>query len=197
VFIIGHSRRERIRQIFPISRETSSTIDQIKNPTVVICGSGTYGELQIRDEAPTLRNGGGGCGQNIFLASAVLDTQRIKKSCNGRRFKEPNEPMFTLTAQDKHGVLIQHYCGDHQEDRVIDPDGISSCLPTGTGGDLIPKFVSDQRIRKLTPTECERLQSYPDGWTEGIADSNRYKCLGNSVTVNVIEAIAEKILKNI
>jgi DNA (cytosine-5)-methyltransferase 1 len=50
-----------------------------------------------------------------------------------------------------------------------------------------------QRIRRLTPTECERLQGFPDGWTEGISDTQRYKCLGNAVTVNVIEAIAERL----
>lgn len=44
-------------------------------------------------------------------------------------------------------------------------------------------------IRLITPIECERLQGYPDGWTEGISDTQRYKCLGNAVTVNVIEAI--------
>ena len=43
------------------------------------------------------------------------------------------------------------------------------------------------RIRRLTPTECERLQGFPDGWTEGISDTQRYKCLGNAVTVNVVE----------
>ena len=50
------------------------------------------------------------------------------------------------------------------------------------------------RIRRLTPTECERLQGFPDGWTEGISDTQRYKCLGNAVTVNVIQAIMEKLL---
>ena len=44
-------------------------------------------------------------------------------------------------------------------------------------------------IRRLTPVECERLQSFPDGWTEGISDTQRYKCLGNAVTVNVVDAI--------
>ena len=50
-------------------------------------------------------------------------------------------------------------------------------------------------IRQLTPVECERLQSFPDNWTAGVSDIGRYKCLGNAVTVNVIEVIAEKILK--
>lgn len=57
-------------------------------------------------------------------------------------------------------------------------------------------FVSDEaKIRRLTPTECERLQGFPDGWTEGISDTQRYKCLGNAVTVNVIEAIGRQFLE--
>lgn len=49
------------------------------------------------------------------------------------------------------------------------------------------------QIRRLTPLECERLQGFPDGWTEGISDSQRYKCLGNAVTVNVISEIAKRL----
>ena len=45
------------------------------------------------------------------------------------------------------------------------------------------------RIRRLTPTECERLQGFPDGYTNGISDTQRYKCLGNAVTVNTIQYI--------
>ena len=55
-------------------------------------------------------------------------------------------------------------------------------------------YSDDMQIRRLTPTECERLQGFPDGWTEGISDTQRYKCLGNAVTVNVISAIAKKLL---
>jgi len=49
------------------------------------------------------------------------------------------------------------------------------------------------QIRRLTPLECERLQGFPDGWTEGVSDTQRYKMLGNAVTVNVIRAIAKKL----
>ena len=57
-------------------------------------------------------------------------------------------------------------------------------------------FVANEaRIRRLTPTECERLQGFPDGWTEGISDTQRYKCLGNAVTVDVIEAIGRQLLE--
>lgn len=53
--------------------------------------------------------------------------------------------------------------------------------------------LCDGYIRKLTPVECERLQTLPDGYTEGIRESQRYKCLGNGWTVDVIV----HILKNI
>lgn len=55
---------------------------------------------------------------------------------------------------------------------------------------LIP---SAQRVRRLTPVECERLQGFPDGWTDNLSDSRRYKALGNAVTVNVAEWIGRRI----
>ncbi len=48
---------------------------------------------------------------------------------------------------------------------------------------------SSRNIRRLTPMECERLQGFPDNWTEGFSDTQRYKMMGNAVTVNVVEAI--------
>ena len=48
-------------------------------------------------------------------------------------------------------------------------------------------------IRRLTPLEAERLQGFPDGWTEGISDTQRYKMLGNAVTVDVVEAVVKKL----
>lgn len=50
-------------------------------------------------------------------------------------------------------------------------------------------------IRFITPTECERLQGFPDGWTDGQADSARYKQLGNAVAVPVAEWIGKRIVE--
>lgn len=56
------------------------------------------------------------------------------------------------------------------------------------------------QIRRLTPTECERLQGFPDGWTKyglndrEISDTQRYKCLGNAVTVNVVREIIKRLI---
>lgn len=53
----------------------------------------------------------------------------------------------------------------------------------------------DLMVRRLTPTECERLQGFPDGWTAGQADSHRYKQLGNAVAVPVVDWIIKNLIK--
>lgn len=55
--------------------------------------------------------------------------------------------------------------------------------------------TNEAQIRRLTPVECERLQGFPDNWTEGISDTQRYKTLGNAVTVNVVEAVFSRMLQ--
>ena len=61
---------------------------------------------------------------------------------------------------------------------------------------LIPSRIG---VRRLTPLECERLQSFPDGWTDipGASDTARYKALGNSMCVNVMRWIGERIEREI
>ena len=56
-------------------------------------------------------------------------------------------------------------------------------------------LLENMKIRRLTPVECERLQGYPDGWTDGLSDTQRYKCLGNAVTTNVVEFLGYEILR--
>ena len=51
-----------------------------------------------------------------------------------------------------------------------------------------------QSVRRLTPLECERLQGFPDGWTEGQADSHRYKQMGNAVAVPVVQWLIDGIV---
>jgi DNA (cytosine-5)-methyltransferase 1 len=81
----------------------------------------------------------------------------------------------------------------HSNDRVYGTDGISPTLNTMQGGNRQPFIPEDSKIRRLTPTECERLQGFPDGWTEGLSDTQRYKTLGNAVTVNVIRDLFVRI----
>jgi DNA (cytosine-5)-methyltransferase 3A len=78
-----------------------------------------------------------------------------------------------------------------QANRVYDPDGKSVCLSANGGGSGAKTglYQTHDRIRKLTPVECERLQGLPDGYTEGIAKTNRYKALGNAFNVDVVAHI--------
>ena len=82
----------------------------------------------------------------------------------------------------------------HSNDRIYGTDGVSPTLNTMQGGNRQPFIPEDSKIRRLTPTECERLQGFPDGWTEGLSDTQRYKTLGNAVTVNVIRDIMIKLI---
>lgn len=64
----------------------------------------------------------------------------------------------------------------------------------GTGGNNMPLVAEPKAyVRRLTPIECERLQGFPDNWTEGQSDSARYKQMGNAVAVPVVEWIIGNI----
>lgn len=112
-----------------------------------------------------------GCNQGVVEREEVrpvITPDRVNKRQNGRRFKEDGEEAFTCTSIDRHGVAIGEY----------------------------PQY----RIRKLTPLECLRLQAFPDSVYHtlkdaGFSDSRIYKFAGNAVTVNVIKAIAKKMIE--
>jgi DNA (cytosine-5)-methyltransferase 1 len=162
--------------------------------------------------SPTLRSGQGVKGRGIGsnnspkIAVPVLTPDRAEKRQNGRRFKEPGEPMFTLTAQDRHGVMVrQTKDGFHlarndekkssiQGTHVTYPGGKSHCLGTSH----VPMTIEGVRIRRLTPLECFRLQGFPDEFfhrakAAGVSDSQLYKQAGNAVTVNVVYEIAKRL----
>jgi site-specific DNA-cytosine methylase len=74
---------------------------------------------------------------------------------------------------------------------------------TGSGRDAQDTFVISHAPRRLTPTECERLQNFPDGWTAwgvkdgeriDIRDGPRYRMLGNAVTASVAEWVGQRIM---
>lgn len=144
-------------------------------PKIVVYPHGNNkGGVKNVSNCPTITGSSFEC--NTFICP-VLTPERENKRQNGRRIKENGEPSFTLTTQDRHGVLTGHIFKDYE-----------------TG-----EYFYDPLIRKLTPLECERLQGFPDGWTEygadgrKMSDSARYKALGNAVTVNFPRMIGEKL----
>lgn len=80
----------------------------------------------------------------------------------------------------------------YQQDRIYDVNGISPALqaqlPNGS------TMINTSRIRRLTPIECERLQTVKDNYTNYVSDSQRYKMLGNGWTIEVISHIFKYIL---
>ena len=80
--------------------------------------------------------------------------------------------------------------GHEQRKRVYDASGKAPTLQTCQGGGHEPKVLcSDVSYRKLTPSECARLQTFPDNWCSMISNTQAYKCYGNAWTVEVIAHI--------
>ena len=198
VFIIGHLGKGSRREIFPITGAYSKNIKQIgnidqhkrkrKNPN-------TGRVYDTNGIAPCLSTMQGGGLEPKILARAVLTPDREEKRQNGRRMKEPGEEMFTLTAQDRHGVMI---LDDTKSERFGGGKMFDVC-PTLRSSRYGHKVIEENnpRIRRLTPRECFRLQGFPDEYFDRAAavnsDSQLYKQAGNSVTVNVIYEIAKRL----
>ena len=112
------------------------------------------------------------------------------KSANGSGYKE--EQSFTLNVIDVHGVatFVDTYNGTIQ-------NGASATITADVAGPTHsgPKIMQNMAVRRITPTECERLQGFPDNYTNipKAPDGNRYKALGNSMAVPVMRWIGERI----
>ncbi len=174
VFIIGYLRGNSRQQIFPITGNAGETnkLNQLNNP--VHSFNRVYGTDGI---APCFR------------------------SANGNKAAKVAVP---VTKEGNVHAIDANY-----------GKGCNCRLDKGKRTQIIT--LGNIRIRRLTPTECERLQGFPDGWTKiydpllisclikygtfgnkikEISDTQRYKCLGNAVTTNVISTILLKIFND-
>ena len=95
---------------------------------------------------------------------------------------------------DRHAVYSRQRVDDFRHNDVA---GTQSARQYKDATDLICQQAEAcaHLIRRLTPLECERLQGFPDGWTDipGASDSARYKALGNSVAIPCVEFIMSRI----
>ena len=100
-----------------------------------------------------------------------------------------------MVAEPVKPVKLGHFgSGDHQGYRIYSIFGKSICLKRSPSNGISEFYKidlpdGDYTIRKLTPTECERLQTWPDGYSEGVSNTQRYKIIGNGWTADVIAHI--------
>lgn len=114
-----------------------------------------------------------------ILLKDVLEDIDGDRPCN--RVKDGNQGHIATATDIKGMDCIK---------RVYGQDGKAPTLTTMGGGHREPKVaVSDITYRKLTPLECERLQTLPDNWTDCISNTQRYKAIGNGWTIDVIAHI--------
>jgi len=111
------------------------------------------------------------------------------------KFYVKKEMTATPLASVGHLVKVGHVGGNMQGNRVYSTEGKATTLSAEggglAGGTTLVK--NNERIRKLTPIECERLQGLPDNYTEGVATTHRYRCLGNAFNVDVVAHILGRV----
>lgn len=178
VFIIGHLGGFGGRQVFPLG--SSDTVDTQSD------GQGNAYCLQA----------GGDKHRGTYIKQLNNPTHS-----NNRLYGEDGISPALNTAQGGNRqpkivkpVLTPDRIEKRQNGRRMKEDGEPSFTLTGQDKHGI---YDGMKIRRLTPTECERLMGLPDGWTEGVSDTQRYKLCGNGVVVNVVEEIIKRLFKDL
>jgi DNA (cytosine-5)-methyltransferase 1 len=140
----------------------------------------------------TLRAEGGDLGGGSETI-AIQGDGSTSMHINGRGYDK--ETSFTLNTTDKHSVAFSA--------NMSEPDATTEKVPT-IKAQYPPAMANSLQVRRLTPTECERLQGFEDGHTkipyrnksaDECPDGPRYKALGNSMAVPVMKWIGERIVR--
>jgi len=191
VFIVGHLRGTGGREIFPIT-EASQHIVRTQEAS-------RRDGSRIRDEhnsvSRSLRVGGSGIEENLVAhtiskryhkdGSENLLAMRMVRSEKGKEARREYQ---------KKGVDKTPFGFEYRTMEIFS-ENVTGAITGALNRDTL--LGNEYKIRRLTPVECERLQGFPDGWAEGISDTQRYKCLGNAVTVNVIKFLGDRIKESI
>ena len=197
VFIIGHLRGERRPEVFPIEGNNRKGLEELTSRADE--ASRVY---SVDGAARTIKNGGGmGAKTGLYAVDMSRKTGFNKKevfNCLDASYYKGlgNQQRPAVMESNKNELYMVK---DPSRNKGPELTENSPTLRSECHGNL-PSILSNSRIRRLTPIECERLQGFPDNWTEydedgkKISDAQRYKCLGNAVTVNVIEAIMRRLL---
>lgn len=141
----------------------------------------------------------------LFNASLVSAQNRKRYFWTNIPFTLPDDKGIKLQDVLETTVNEKYYIKQTKEEcmkkkqsqgyRVYDIGGKSVCLSANGGGigSKTGLYSISNRIRRLTPVECERLQGLPDGYTSCVSDTQRYKCCGNAFNCDVIAHILNSI----
>ena len=131
--------------------------------------------------------------ERVFIIGHLRGTSRPKVFPIGQNDKENTESREVCTSATVSTRTGSTAGGQQFIANTLDANYAKGNSSTKESHTPRTEVVQGMKIRRLTPTECERLQGFPDNWTIG-SDTQGYKQCGNAVTVNVIKDIFEKIL---
>ena len=149
---------------------------------------GTDSRVKEVSISPTVTARWGTGGNNVPLAMQGNLIGRDKGGPNGVGVSNSNT-MYTLTKTDVHAVAVDMY-------NLTTNNNTSQTIRNGTDIDHVGGLMQNIAVRRLTEVECERLQGFPDNYTnirENCPSGARYKALGNSMAVPVMRWIGERI----
>ena len=215
VFIVGHLRGECTRRVFPLSksgRQANSIKKQYSNTITTRYGNSQgAGAYIVESKSQKVRSignihpSGNGMNGEVYESTGLAPTLTTNKGegvkiiqrAHGYNQGGEHDIAPTLTSnsyQENNLVKVVDFYNKITKDEVgtLTSSGGGSTVRAGSFG-----ITDGYRIRKLTPRECWRLQGFPD-WAfdkaqEVNSNSQLYKQAGNSVTVNVIAAIAREL----
>ncbi|EAF6599643.1 DNA cytosine methyltransferase [Listeria monocytogenes] len=150
IFLIGHSRTGRRRKVFPIERcNEQANLERINKINKI------YDHSQVlfpeSEEAFSF--------VQKTTCIPILSPEREEKRQNGRRFKTQGEPAFTITAQDRHGIIVSgelEGTGREQSNRVYSEKGLAPTLSTMQGGGQEPKVLLVREATKKGYAEAAK-----------------------------------------
>jgi DNA (cytosine-5)-methyltransferase 1 len=157
-------------------------------PTLRAEGGGMAVSIPIHDKATRFRGGG--------------NSRNNDGAGNGLGVGDETDPMYSLTTSDQHMVFQEEQNGIGIDLFNQEETGEVHVPLRTAQGHGAPAAMQNHIVRRLTPTECERLQGFPDNYTqipwkgkpaEECPSSHRYKALGNSMAVPVMRWIGERI----
>jgi DNA (cytosine-5)-methyltransferase 1 len=157
---------------------------------------------EMGDVCQTVTSSWGTGGGNVpFVQNVAIpyDLYQITSPLNGQR-RENGDPCHTLARDNAaHASIVTNNPIAWDAELNANENKMGTLLRGGQGGRTDGVMMANMAVRRLTPVECERLQGFPDGYTDikpngkETPDGHRYKALGNSMAVPVMRWIGERI----